>query len=242
MGYPASSSPFSAVYGSGPSASRAGVPKSFSGCSAALLTAPDGVTKLCAIAAGYFGAPENSSAALQPLKDFGTPALDALGPLPYTALNGLLDAGYPKGARNYWKSHFLETLADDAVDVLLHAFDRCASPMSNIILEHFHGAATRVPIDGTAYALRSAGYNLLFLSQWQDAADDESGIAWAREGYAGVQPLVSTQRYLNYMDHDDEAAATLAAVYGPNLPRLREVKRRYDPDNVFHINVNIPPA
>jgi FAD/FMN-containing dehydrogenase len=83
---------------------------------------------------------------------------------------------------------------------------------------------------------------MLVLSQWMDAAHDTACISWARDSYKALQPFTGTNRYMNYMDHDDAADATLSAVYGPNLDRLRQVKAKYDPQNVFHHNVNIKPV
>jgi len=208
---------------------------------AALITGPDAATKLAAIAAGHFGDKGVAETALQRIKSFGQPVVDAMGPLPYTDLNAMLDASYPSGARNYWKSHFCEDLNDGAIDALVDAFMRCPSPMGQIVIEHFHGAATRVPPTETAYALRSSGFNVLVLSQWKDAAEDASGQAWARESYASFAPFVGSSRYLNYLDQDDVGDGALAAAYGPNLRRLQAIKHKYDPDNLFHQNVNILP-
>jgi FAD/FMN-containing dehydrogenase len=207
----------------------------------ALLTGPEG-DKLCAIAAAHCGALEDGEKALAPIKNFGTPVADMLGPIPYSQLNMMLDEGMQKGFRNYWKSHFLAGLDDAAIDAFVEAFASCPSPMSQALLEHFHGAATRVPRTETAFAMRSGGYNSLALSFWSDQADDEANIAWARDVYAALQPFQAPSRYANYMGEDDTGDETLAAVYGPNLPRLRDLKRKYDPDNVFHLNLNVPPA
>jgi len=209
---------------------------------AGLLTGPDGETKLAAIVAAHFGSPEDAAASMQPLKAFGPPVTDAIGPTSYAALSTMLDPSFPKGARNYWKSHFLDRLTDDAIDTLVAQFAECPSPMSQVLLEHFHGAATRVTPTDTAYALRQPGYNMLALSQWMNPADDDPGIAWAKETYAAMQPHVGRSRYLNYLNHDDTGESVLAAAYGPNLSRLRQIKATYDPANVFHLNVNIPPA
>jgi hypothetical protein len=168
--------------------------------------------------------------------------MDAIGPMPYSDLNAMLDASYPRGARNHWKSHFCERLDDAAVDAVVEAFLRCPSPMGQLLVEHFHGAATRVPSTDTAYALRAEGFNVLVLSQWTSPADDAACTAWARESYAALQPFVAPARYLNYLDDDDAGDAALVASYGPNLARLRSIKAKYDPDNVFHLNVNIPPG
>lgn len=209
---------------------------------AVLLTAPDRITRLAAIAAGHVGPQADAEAAVRPIRKFGTPVMDIIGPMTYTALNAMIDADFPRGARNYWKSHFMDQLTDEAIDVLIDGFARNTSPMSKILLEHFHGAAARVPVTHTAYALRRPGFNMALLSQWMDSAQDGSCIAWARDCYRTLQPFTGTNRYLNYLDHDDAADAGLAAVYGPNLDRLRQVKAKYDPKNVFHQNVNIKPA
>ena len=207
---------------------------------AGLLTGPDGATKLAGIVACHVG--PQAEADLRPVKQFGKPIMDVIGPMPYFAVNSMLDASFPKGARNYWKSHFVDRLTDDAIDALIDRFSSCPSPMGSILLEHFHGAATRVPVSDTAYALRKTGYNMLVLSQWIEGSDDSRCVSWARESYSALQPFVGASRYMNYMDHDDTASATLSAVYGPNLDRLRQVKAKYDPQNVFRHNVNITPA
>jgi hypothetical protein len=207
-----------------------------------LLTGPDGTTKLAAIVAGHMGPQAQAEAELRPLKQFGQPLMDVIGPMPYSVLNSMLDASFPRGARNYWKSHFMDQLADEAIDTLIDRFASCPSPMAALMLEHFHGAAARVPVTHTAYALRKTGYNLVILSQWKDGADDSRCVSWARESYAALQPFTGTNRYVNYLGDDETADAALAAAYGPNLDRLRKVKAKYDPDNVFHHNVNIRPA
>jgi len=207
----------------------------------ALITAPDATTKLAAIGAGFFGDAPSGERALQTIKSFGTPVMDAMGPIPYTKLNAMLDASYPAGARNYWKSHFVDDLTDDAIHTVVEAFLQCPSPMGQIVIEHFHGAATRVPPTDTAYALRRAGFNVLLLSQWMAAADDAKGSGWARDSYAALRRFGGPSRYLNYLDHDDTGDSVLAAAYGANLRRLQSIKAAYDPDNVFRQNVNIVP-
>ncbi len=208
---------------------------------AALLTAPDGKTPVVGIAAGHFGSPADAERALAPIKAF-KPMMDMLGPLPYVAINGLLDAAFPAGALNYWKSHFIDNFTDGAIDALIDAAAGCPSPMGQIVVEHFHGAATRVPVSDTAYALRSSGFNTLVVSEWLDPQHNDTCIAWGKKSYAAMQPFVGKQRYVNYLNYDDAVDDSLVAVYGPNLDRLRKVKKQYDPENVFHHNLNIKPA
>jgi FAD/FMN-containing dehydrogenase len=205
----------------------------------ALLTGPDGATKLAAIAAAYLGPAAGAEAVLGPVKRFGSPVMDAMGPISYVALNGLLDGAFPKGALNYWKAPFLDRLDDPAIDAAVTAMAACPSPMSQILFEHFHGAATRVPVEATAYALRSPGFNVNILGEWLDAGQTDANIAWVRDTYAALQSFASGRRYANYIGADDMTSEGLAAVYGPNLSRLREVKRKYDPENVFRENLNI---
>jgi len=206
-----------------------------------LVTAPDGSgAKLAAILAAHCGTLADGEAAVRPIKAFGRPALDAMGPIPYCAQNGLLDAAFPKGALSYWKSQFLTDLSDDVIQVLANRFASCPSPMSNIVIEHFHGAASRVPVSATACTMRVTGFNVALISQWADAAHTNENIEWCRTTYAALQPFLAPMRYVNYLDYD-EPGDPAAAVYGPNYARLREIKAKYDPDNFFHINVNILP-
>jgi FAD/FMN-containing dehydrogenase len=208
----------------------------------ALVPAPDGSgAKLAAIAACHCGTPAEGAAALAPIKAFGRPAMDAMGPIPYVALNGMLDGGFPKGALNYWKSNFVPALSDAALMVAIESFLGCPAPMGQILFEHFHGAATRVGVSETAYALRSTGFNALILSQWLEAKDTERSIAWARQTYSALEPFFGPTRYLNYLG-DDEPGDPVQQAYGANYERLRKLKRRYDPENVFHLNQNIRPA
>jgi FAD/FMN-containing dehydrogenase len=208
----------------------------------ALIHAPDGSgEKLVAIVAGHCGSLAEGEAALRPFKEFGSPNLDTMGPISYCELNSLFDAGLPRGALNYWKSQFMDRLTDDAIRIMAERFASCESPMSQIFIEHFHGAACRVPVSETAFAMRRTGFNVGIISQWVDPTHNDAAIAWCRQAFADLQPYFAPARYLNYLDHD-EAGDPLAAAYGPNYPRLRQLKSRYDPENIFHANINIRPA
>ncbi len=209
---------------------------------AGLLHAPDGSgAKIAAIISCHCGSPEQAEADLRPLREFGTPIMDALGPIPYSALNAMLDDGFPKGARNYWKSNLLSDLTDEAIDVMIDQFAQSPSTMSGVLLEHFHGAVTRVPSADTAYPHRSPGYNLLVAAEWLDAGEDGANIAWARQAFQAMEPFHGAGGYSNYLT-GDETEDRVASAFGANHARLREVKRRYDPDNLFHMNQNILPA
>jgi hypothetical protein len=162
-----------------------------------------------------------------------------IGPMPYPVVNTLLDDGFPKGALNYWKSAFFTELSDAAVSALVDAYEAVPSPMSAIILEHFHGAASRVAPTATAFPHRAPGFNLVVVGQWRDPADTPANVQWVRDTFTALAPYTAPRTYMNYAA-DDEADRVDAA-YGPNIDRLRDVKRRYDPDNLFHLNQNIQP-
>ncbi len=109
----------------------------------------------------------------------------------YAAVNTMLDGAYPKGALNYWKSGFLTQLSDAAIDAMVNAFANCPAPMGQMLLEHFHGAATRVAPTATAFPHRSDGYNLLIASEWTDSTQNAACIGWARETHALMAPFMA---------------------------------------------------
>jgi FAD/FMN-containing dehydrogenase len=208
---------------------------------AGLQTAPDGSNaKLVGLVASHAGSLSDGEAAVRPLKAFGPPVMDALGPIPYCTLNNMLDPAFPKGAFNYWKAQFLADLSDEAIRTIVTSFEACPSPMSHIIIEHLHGAASRVPVANTACTLRTTGFNVVIISQWTSADDTERGIAWARNTFAALTPYLAPMRYVNYLENDAVDPAVVA--YGPNLERLRALKTKWDPDNFFRQNVNILPV
>ena len=207
---------------------------------AALQTAPDASNaRLVALAGMHCGPLQHGATVLRSLKAYGPPVLDMMGPMPYTALNGMLDPAFPKGALSYWKAQFLTELSDDAIRTLIAGFEACPSPVSHIIVEHFHGAASRIPVTATACTMRVTGFNVVIASQWVRPEESERGFKWARETFASLTPYLAPTRYVNYLEADASDAAAVA--YGPNLARLREIKAKYDPENFFRHNVNILP-
>jgi FAD/FMN-containing dehydrogenase len=205
-----------------------------------LIHSPDGSgAKLAAIVTCHCGSLADGERAMRPLKQFGSPVMDALGPMSYCAVNGMLDAAYPRGALNYWKSSFLSELSDDAINTMIAAFARCPTPMGQLLLERFHGAVTRVGVADTAFPHRSEGYNFIVVGEWMEPGDTDRCIAWTRETFEAMQPF-AVGRYVNYLG-DDEASDAVAGVYGPNYRRLQDLKKRYDPKNFFRMNQNIRP-
>jgi len=208
---------------------------------AGLIGAPDGSGALLAVyAICHAGDAEQAERDIAPLREFGSPLMVEVGPMPYPVMNTLLDEGFPDGALNYWKANFVTGLDDELLDIAIEHFESTPSPLNALLFEHFHGAVTRVKASDTAVPHREEGYNVLMPSVWLDSVDTVANIAWTRETYDAMAPYFRDARWLNYLDDDDRADAVRNA-YGPNYDRLVELKRKYDPGNVFHLNHNIDP-
>jgi FAD/FMN-containing dehydrogenase len=209
---------------------------------AVLAHAPDGSgAKIAAMAVCHAGEPEDAERELAPFKEWGTPVVVEVGPMPYPVMNTILDAGFPAGSLNYWLSSFTQGISDGMIDTMVERYASVHSPLSAILLEHFHGAVTRIGATDTAVPHRSAGWNLVIPAVWLDPAESDANIAWARETHKALGPHLEQRRWLNYLG-DDQGGDAVRAAYGPNYDRLLEVKRRYDPENVFHHNHNIDPS
>jgi FAD/FMN-containing dehydrogenase len=209
---------------------------------AAFLHAPDGSgTKLCGPALCHVGEDaDRAEADVRPFREFGTPAADLVQRMPYPVLNTLLDPMFPTGTLNYWKSAFLSELSDAAVELIADAFEKSPTEMCVLLIEQIHGAVTRVSPTATAFPHRQAGYSFLIMSQWTDPDETDTCIAWARETFDALRPHMADRAYVNYFSDDDDDRIRQA--YGPNYDRLVELKRRYDPENVFRLNQNISPS
>ena len=204
---------------------------------ASLTHAPDGSgAKLAAMLTCHC-----AQAALTPIKTFGNPVVDNIGPLSYTSLNELLDSAFPKLAMSYWKSCFVDELNQGVIDILLAQFARCPSIMSKLIVEYLHGAAVKLDASTTAFPHRSLGYSILIIAQWRDAQESQQNTAWARETYDLLKPHMRAATYSNYLD-DDEGTGRIRQGYGNNFQCLQRLKDHYDPDNLLHRNQNIPPS
>jgi FAD/FMN-containing dehydrogenase len=211
-------------------------------CHAGLLTSPDGAA-LAALIPAYVGPIAAGEAAVRPLREFGPPVADLAGPMPYRTLQTLFNAAFPHGRRNYWKSAFLQALDDDAIDLMVDGYARAPSPYAVVFIEQLGGQVGRVGPDETAFAHRSAPYNLMVLSAWDDPADDETNLGWVRDVWATLRRHTGGGVYVNYLsDARYEGENRVRSAYGPNYDRLAAVKRTYDPTNVFRFNHNIAPA
>ena len=189
----------------------------------------------------YAGDPDEGEAVLRPLREFGPPPLDLLGPMPYVAVQDLITAGNPRGLRNYWSADFLAELPDEAIDVHVAHATEPVSPFSQMLLVAGGGAIARVPEDATAFSGRKAPFNAHYLSLWEDEADDEKNIAYTRAIATAMKPWTTGRVYLNFIG--DEGIDRIEASYGKEkYARLQKLKGEWDPDNLFRHNQNIKPA
>ena len=191
-------------------------------------------------AVSYCGDPDEGARLLQPFKDFGPPALDIIGPTDYGTQQALFAGAGAPGIRNYWRSNFMKSLTDDAIDTMVSRAAELPPLNSMLLLEHLGGAIGRIGENETAFANRGANYNVSFLGGWTDPADDEKNIPWVRAAGDELRSFATGGAYINYMA-GDESPERVRAAYEANFARLREVKRQYDPTNFFNSNQNIAP-
>jgi FAD/FMN-containing dehydrogenase len=193
-----------------------------------------------ALGIAYAGPTEEGERVMQPLREFGRPALDALGAMPALAIQQMLDPTAPHGMRNYSRSHWLAELPDAAIDEQVRRHAEVASPMSLIINGRMGGAVERVPREATAFGHRHAKRLLLAVSAWWEGDDDEQ-IEWCQGVFDAMEPYSTGGVYVNFVE--DEGEERVQAGYADDIwPRLVAAKDRWDPDNVFHLNPNIPPS
>lgn len=208
---------------------------------AALVTAPDGV-KMTAVLLGYNGDLAQGEKVLAPMRNFATPAADLITRMPYSARQSMLDdPNAVHGLHRYWRSAFTDTLSDGFIDTMIAGAHRFTSPMSALFMFNVHGALTRVPEDAMAFAARKTQWDFDVIGAWADGAESPQHIAWVREVWDELAPHRSETVYINHMAAEDRPE-TVRASYGGNHGRLRELKRRYDPGNLFRFNANIAPA
>ena len=195
--------------------------------------------EIIALALCYAGAPAEGEKLIEPLRGFGTAHGEHIGVQPYTAWQQAFDPLLTRGARNYWKSHNFSRLSDDAIDTIIHYASRLPSPQCEIFIGTIGGQTTRVAADAMAYSSRDAKYVMNVHGRWESAAEDERGIAWAREFFAKAKPYASSGAYINFLT--EEESDRIAFAYGPAFKRLVDLKKKYDPTNFFRMNQNIKP-
>jgi FAD/FMN-containing dehydrogenase len=207
---------------------------------AGLMTAPDGV-QILGLVVNYLGSVEDGERAIRPLREFGPPVVDQVGPMPYVAQQSMLDEAFPSGLPVYWRSHFLSGLGDDVIDGIVGQFGQVTSPLSAILVEQMGGAVARVPDDATAFAHRGAPYNLALISRWTDP-DAERHIGWIRGATDALQQFSSGGVYVNYLGIGEGQDRVRSAYGDAKYARLVDIKNRYDPTNLFRLNQNVSPT
>lgn len=202
------------------------------------LTSPDGDPVL-AISVFYAGSMERGERLLEPLRRFGSPLADQVGPVAYTQLQAAGDPFFPIGLHYYWKSHFLEEIADDAIEATVEHFAGAPSPRSLIVFQQYGGAVSRVPPSETAFRHRNAQYDNFAASVWTDPRELEVHKQWARQWWDMMSRFSVGAEYVNNLGEEGEDR--VRAAYGDNYERLVALKNEHDPANFFRLNANIPP-
>lgn len=196
--------------------------------------------RILLIAMIYAGSTEEGEQALAPLREIGNPIADAVGPKPYTAFQSLFDAANAKGARNYWKSHYVE-LSDEVIDVLCEHAERLPSPESTIGMLALGGEISRHPDDSAPYPHRDAPWVVNIQARWREPEDDKRSIEWSRDLFDALMPHAWGGVYVNFIAETDDEERIRAA-YGEEVyDRLAALKAEWDPQNIFHLNQNIEP-
>ncbi len=187
----------------------------------------------------HVGPVEEGEAALAPLRGYGEPLLDMSGPSSWCDLQQAFDWIFPAGKRYYWKTNSLGPLTTDSIAAIIDVGTSRSSPGTGVAIWQSGGAMSRVADDATGFGPRGAPWGLNIDAGWTDPAEDEAHIAWTRDAWARLKEFAGEGQYVNYAAL--ESSDQLRLAFGANFERLREIKRRYDPDNLFRVNQNIRP-
>lgn len=191
------------------------------------------------VAVFYVGDVVEGERLIKPIHSWGEPYGEHVGAMPYVDWQQAFDPLLTPGLRNYWKSHFFTELKDGLFDSMIEFAGKLPDPQCEIFIGHLAGSANRVATDATAYGVRDAKFVLNVHTRWNEAADDETCITWAREVFNASAPYASTGAYMNFLT--EEEGDRIPAAYGSNYDRLVQIKKKYDPENLFHVNQNIKP-
>jgi len=188
----------------------------------------------------WTGDHDEGARVLQGFRDVAKPVAELAGPMSYPAINALYDDLVPRGLQHYWKSVFVEDLTDEAIAVHLEHGPGVPVVSSAMHLYPINGACHDIPPDATAFGHRNASYACVIAGMWPDAADNAANTQWVRDYHAALVPHSQAGGYINFASADDQQRAR--DNYGSGYDQLVQVKRRYDPGNLFHLNHNIPPG
>jgi FAD/FMN-containing dehydrogenase len=208
----------------------------------AFITDPQAGVPIVAMILGYNGPIEEGEKVLAPARQFGSPLVDLVSPMPYAVRQTLIDEPNARlGLHRYWRSAFTENLSDTFLDCAVEAAAKFSSPLSAVLGFYMHGEAVRVPSGDTAFAARRPQWDIDVIGQWDNAADLDQHIRWVRGVWDQMDALVEHRSYINHIA-DDDGAEKVRASYGSNFDRLRQLKTKYDPGNLFRLNPNIVPG
>lgn len=196
--------------------------------------------EVAVIAFAYSADIASGERAIEPLRNWGTPIGEHVGPMPLVAWQQAFDPLLTPGARNYWKSHDFRSVSDGLIDAIVTAIGKLPGPQNEIFLGQLGGAAARVAPDAMAFNRRDAEFVVNVHARWGDPADDDRSIAWARAFFDAMTPLAMGSVYVNFMPEDEKDR--VPAAFGKNYARLATIKAKYDPTNLFRMNLNIQPA
>jgi len=199
-------------------------------------------TPVVVVAAAYCGPAEEGERVVQPLRELAQPVVDASGPWPWLGLQSGFDAIFPQGELRYWKSRSVTELSDEVIGDIIELAGRRPAPLSDIVIWHHGGAMSRVAEEETAYGGRDTQFLVTAEASWTDPAQNEEAIAWAREVFDAMDRYSTGAVYLNFPGLGEEEDSLARAGYGANYDRLTALKAKYDPENLFRMNINIPPA
>ena len=188
----------------------------------------------------YVGDLNEGAKALAPLREFGPPAIDLVQPMPYTAVQQLIDPTTPAGMQNYWGGDFLADLPDEAIDALCSAAADPPSPLSVILVVPGGGQIARIDDDEMAIGQRQAPWNTHLLAMWADPADAKANVDWLRGVQVATAPYTTGRAWLNFLGEEGESRVR-RALGEDKYERLQTIKARYDPQNLFNLNQNIRP-
>jgi hypothetical protein len=206
---------------------------------ALVASAPTGEPAII-LGACYAGPLDDGERVLKPLRSFAHPLADLIAPQPYTQIQTLFDAAWPPGRRYNNKSSVVRRLSDDAIEVLLAAARTLPTPLTAIAFQQLHGAASRVPVNATAFPHRFDHYAAMVHPATDDPAESEKIVRWGREQWDALQPHAERAVYVNALeDASIEGEERVREAYGPNFERLVSLKKTYDPTNLFRSNQNI---
>jgi len=205
------------------------------------MTGPGGAPAFATVVC-YCGPPAEGEKLLEPLRTYSPPIADMIQLRPYVEMQSLFDASFPPGRRYYNKAHNISVLSDAAVEIVLHYAAKLPTPSSSIAFQQLHGLAGRVSASETAFPHRYDHHVVWVDPVGDDPADDEKMIRWARECWEKLNPFVDRAVYVNALDDVLEAGERpVREAYGANYERLRDLKTKFDPTNLFRQNSNITP-